>query len=102
MSKIESVQYKTDLPITNVTQGTSQGKLWDKLGLETLKSQRWLRRICCLYKIINPGIHKYLPDLILKCEIAYNISDGHNPFLVAELKDLKIHFSHILLRLGIV
>ena len=23
----------------------------NELGLETLKSQRWLRRLCCMYKV---------------------------------------------------
>ena len=80
---------------------TSQEKLLDELGLGTLKSQRWLRRLCYLYKIINIGIIKYLADLIPKCEIGYNIRNRNNPFLIAKLKVLKINFSHILLKFGI-
>ena len=57
-----------------VYQVTSQEKLLDELDLETLKSRRWLRRLCCTYKIINIGIPKYLTDLIPKREIDYNIS----------------------------
>ena len=55
--------------MTGAIQGTSQ----EELGLETLKSRRWLKRLCCMYKIINIGIPKYLTDLIPKGEIGYNI-----------------------------
>ena len=48
--KIESFQYKAALAITGAIQGTSQEKLLEELGLETLKSRRCLRRLCCMYK----------------------------------------------------
>ena len=62
------------------------------MGLETHKSRRWLKRLCCMYKVINIGIPKYLTDLIPKPEISCNIRNGNKPFLIAELKFLKIHF----------
>ena len=49
--KIESFRYKAALAITGAIQGTSQEKLLEELGLETLKSPKWLRRLCCMYKI---------------------------------------------------
>ena len=51
--KIESFKYKAAHAITGEIQGTSEEKLLEKLGLETLKSRRWFRRLCCIYKIIN-------------------------------------------------
>ena len=39
--------------------------------------------------------------LIPKREIGYNIRNRNKSFFIAKLKVLKIHFSHILLRLGI-
>ena len=54
-----------------------------------------------MYKIENIGIPKYLTNLILKREIGYNIRNRNKSFFITELKVLKIHFSHILLRLGI-
>ena len=51
--KLESVQYKTALAITGAIQGSSCEKLYQKLGLESLKSRRWYRRICCSYKIMK-------------------------------------------------
>ena len=78
--KIESFQYKAALAITGAIQGTSQEKHLEELGLETLKSRRWLRRLCCMYKIINIGIPKYLTDLIPKREIGYNIRNRSKSF----------------------
>ena len=46
------------------TKGTSREKLYKELGLETLKSRRWLKKLCCFYKIKNNGIPSYLAELI--------------------------------------
>ena len=78
--KNESVQYKAALAVTDPIQGTSQEKTLDKLGLETIKSRRWLRRLCCMHKIINIGIPKYLIDRIPKRKIDYDIRNGNKPF----------------------
>ena len=53
-------------------------------------------------KIINIGIPKSLTDLIPKRDIGYYIRNGNKPFLIAKLRVLKIHYSHILLRLGTI
>ena len=42
-SIIESVQYNATLAITGAIRGTSQEKLYQELGLESLRSIRWLR-----------------------------------------------------------
>ena len=56
-----------------------------------------------MYKITNIRVPKYITDFIPKRKISYNIRNGNKPFfLIAELKVLKIDFSYILLRLGIV
>ena len=62
------------------------------MGLETLKSRRWLRRLCCMYKIINIGIPKYLTDLIPKREIGYNIRNRNKPFLKCRIESFKNSF----------
>ena len=46
------------------TKGTSREKLYKELGLETLKSRRWLKKLCCFYKIKNNEIAPYLAELI--------------------------------------
>ena len=39
--KLESVQYKATLAITGAIQGISCDNIFQKLGLESLKSRRW-------------------------------------------------------------
>ena len=51
--KLESVQYKAALAITGAIQGSSREKLYQELGLESLKSRRWYRRLSCMYKIMK-------------------------------------------------
>ena len=48
--KMESVRYKAVLAITGAIQGTSRDKLNQELDLEPLKSRRWYKRLCCMYK----------------------------------------------------
>ena len=60
----EFIQYKAALAITGAIQGASTEKVLDELDIETLKSQEWLRRLCCMSKFINVCqwcIHR-LPD----------------------------------------
>ena len=40
--KIETVQYNVALAITGAFRRTSKGKLYQELGLESLKVRRWL------------------------------------------------------------
>ena len=41
--KLESAQYKAALAITGDIQDTSRDKIFQELGLESLKSRRWFR-----------------------------------------------------------
>ena len=91
-------QYKAALPITGAIEGTSQEKLLEELGLEALKSRRWLKRLCCIHKITNIGISRYLTDLIPKREIGCNIRNGNKSFFHCRTERFK---KYILLRLGI-
>ena len=62
--KIESVQYNAALAITGAIRGTSKEKLYQELGLESLKDRRWLRRMSYLCKIISAKLPPYLYELI--------------------------------------
>ena len=64
---LESVQYKFALAITGAIQGSSREKVYQELGLESLKSRRWYKRLCCMFKIMNGKAPNYLTDLIPKC-----------------------------------
>ena len=99
--KIESVQYKIGLAITGAIQGTSQEKRLGEFGLQTLKSRRWLRRLCCEYEIIILVYPNTLPILFPKVKLVTILEMKISLFLIVELTVLKIHFSHILLRLGL-
>ena len=76
--KIESVQYNAALAITAAVQGTSREKLYKELGLESLRSRRWLKKLCCFYKIKNNGIPSYLAELISSESHLYNTRNTRN------------------------
>ena len=63
-NKLEAVQYNAALAITGAIRGTSKTKIYQELGLESLKSCRWFRRLCYFYKIKNYGLPEYLFKLI--------------------------------------
>ena len=62
-NKLEVAQYNAVLAITGAIRGTSRIKIYQKLGLESLKSCRWFRRLCYFYKIKH-GFPGYLFKLI--------------------------------------
>ena len=66
--KIESVQYKATLGITAAIQSTSRDRIYQELGLESLKSRRWYKRLVCMFKIMNEKAPNYLINLIPKYE----------------------------------
>ena len=51
--KLDSVQHKAALAIKGAIQGSSREKLYQELGLESLKSRRWYKHLCCIYKIMK-------------------------------------------------
>ena len=64
MEKLESVQYSTALVVTGTWRGTSQERLYNELGWESLSSRRWSRRLILFYKFINNLTPDYTRDLI--------------------------------------
>ena len=59
-SKLEKVQYRACLPITNAIQGTSKERIYDELGLYSLSKRRWRSKLIFFYKIINGMLPDYL------------------------------------------
>ena len=49
--RIESIQYNAAVAMAGAIRGTSSEKLYQELGLESLRSRRWLRKLCLFYKI---------------------------------------------------
>ena len=62
--KIESVQYNAAPAITGAIRGTSKEKLYQELGLESLRNRRLLSIMSYLYKIISNKSSPYLYELI--------------------------------------
>ena len=62
--RIESIQYNAAIAITGAIRGSSSEKLYQELGLESLRSRRWLRKLCLFYKIYKNKSPFYLYDLI--------------------------------------
>ena len=63
---LESIQYNAALAITGAIRGTSSEKLFQGLGLESLKLRRWLRKLCLFYKVFHKKSPSYLFQLLLK------------------------------------
>ena len=65
---LESVQYKVALAITGAIQGTSREKIYQELGLESLRARRWYKRLSCMFKIVKEEAPNYLINLIPKIQ----------------------------------
>ena len=59
MEKIERVQYNACLVITGAFKGTSRERIYQELGLESLKDRKWHRKLF-FYKIVKGLPPKYL------------------------------------------
>ena len=68
----ERVQYNAALAITCAIKGTSQQKIYNELGLESLRFRRWFRRLCAFYKIKITQFPSYLYELIPKSNHNYS------------------------------
>ena len=67
------------MAITGAIQGTSRDRICQELGLESLKSRRWHKRLSCMFKIMNEHAPNYLINLITKCEKTIRTRNSHIP-----------------------
>ena len=65
------MQYNAALATTGAIRGSSREKLYQKLGLESLKQRRWFRKLCYFFKITKNQPPKYLFDKILTTRTAH-------------------------------
>ena len=63
-SSPESLQYSAAIAITGAIRGTSSEKLFQELGLDTLKWWRCMRKLCLFYKSIKEKSPTYLYQLM--------------------------------------
>ena len=97
-SKIESVQYNASLDIKGGISGISQEILYQELGLESLRSRRWLRfmyyiykliktqKLLCLFSLIPPKFNSLrYPNtyLVVRCSNDY-FKNSFIPYVVRE------------------
>ena len=80
MILVEKIQYKAALVVSGCWQGTSQHKLYNELGWESLSDKRWYRRLCLFCKIRNHDTPQYLHDhLPAPREVTMRSSREFNP-----------------------
>ena len=66
--KVESVQCNATFAITSVIQGASRDKIYKELGLVSLKSREWYKRLVYMFKMMNEKAPNYSINLIPKYE----------------------------------
>ena len=76
--KLELLQYNACLAITGAIRGTSKEKLYEELGLESLKLRRWHRKLSCFYKLFSsehphPSNYSLQEALVMFLEICIKI-----------------------------
>ena len=72
------MQYNACLAINGAIRGTSTEKIYQELGLESLKSRRWFRKLCHFYKILNEKLPSDLFNLISNVNRVYNTRLSYN------------------------
>ena len=70
--KPEAVQYNACLAITGTIRGTSRGRIYSEIGLETLNDRIWSRKLSFLHKIIKEFSPSYLQKICVF--VMYNIT----------------------------
>ena len=69
--KLEKIQYNACIAITGVIRGTSKEKIYQELGLESLASRRWFRKLCFFFKILKNKSPDYLFRIIPQRRSSY-------------------------------
>ena len=66
------------MAITGAIRRTSSKKLYQQLGLESLKLRRWFRKLRNFYKILNEKSPSYLFDLIPNLNRVHETRQSNN------------------------
>ena len=72
--------------------GTSRECLYSELGLESLSSRRWCRKLCAIYKLLSTQCPKYLFDIIPSSERFYDTRKKQRPFFNCRTDCFKYSF----------
>ena len=57
---MDSIQYNTALAITGAIRGTCREKLYQELGLDSLRKRGWYRKLCYFLQIFKGQSPQYL------------------------------------------
>ena len=92
---LESLQYNAAIAITRAIRGTSTKKFFQELGLETLKSKLWLRKLCQFYGLIKEKSPAHLFQLISENNTTYitrSVQKNEIPFFKTRINFFKNSF----------
>ena len=90
--KLESIQYKAALVITGFIQGTLRDKIYQELGLESLISRRWYKRLSLMFEVMKEEAPNYLINLIPKCEQTIRTRNNRIPVYHCRTESFKHSF----------
>ena len=79
-------------------QGTSRDKIYQDLGLESLKSRRWNKSLSCMVKIMNNKAPNYLLNLVPRSQPTITNRNKHIPNYHCRTYYLKYVFFHSTLK----
>ena len=66
VQNLESIQYNAGLAITGAIKGTSRDRIYQELGIESLSSRRWIRKLLNFHKYFSCKSPSYLYSIIPK------------------------------------
>ena len=67
-------------------------KIYQGLGLESLKSRRWYKRLSCMFKIMKVEATNYLINLVPKCETNIRTRNSSVPTFNYRIHSFKYSF----------
>ena len=76
--RLESIQHNACLAITGAIRGMSREKLYQELGLESLRLQRYYRKLYLFYKVFKNEHPQYLFHLIPMTHSSHTSKNVHN------------------------
>ena len=85
--------------ITGAIQSTFHNKIYEELGIESLKARRWYRHLSCMFKIMREEAPNHLIKLIPKCNQTIRTKNSHIPIFHCRTDCFKYFFSFYLKRL---
>ena len=91
--KLKSIQYNAVLAITGAVRGSSREKVDQELGLQSLKQERWFRKLCYFFKITENQSPKYLFNKIPTTRTVYRTRNniGNIPRFNVKHNILRTH-----------